>query len=55
MYGYICPNCGAHLDPGERCDCIEEKERNRETVMKMSKILEVGKNGQMKIMFEEAV
>ena len=16
-----CPNCGAHLDPGERCDC----------------------------------
>ncbi len=17
----ICPDCGAHLDPGERCDC----------------------------------
>lgn len=22
---WICPKCGAHLDPGEKCDC--EKER----------------------------
>lgn len=22
----ICPGCGAHLDPGERCDCQNEKE-----------------------------
>ncbi len=22
MYNrYICPECGAHLDPGEPCDC----------------------------------
>lgn len=21
-----CPLCGAHLDPGERCDCQDEKE-----------------------------
>lgn len=21
MYGWICPWCGGHLDPGERCDC----------------------------------
>lgn len=20
-----CPNCGAHLDPGEQCDCQEEE------------------------------
>lgn len=20
-----CPLCGAHLDPGERCDCAKEK------------------------------
>lgn len=20
-----CPDCGAHLDPGERCDCYQEK------------------------------
>lgn len=24
---YICGYCGAHLDPGERCDC-QEKHRN---------------------------
>lgn len=22
MYGYICPECGCYLDPGEKCDCI---------------------------------
>ena len=21
MYGYICPDCGDHLDPGDRCGC----------------------------------
>ena len=20
-----CPDCGAHLDPGERCDCNEKE------------------------------
>lgn len=20
-YYWTCPNCGANLDPGERCDC----------------------------------
>lgn len=20
-YYWTCPNCGAHLDPGEKCDC----------------------------------
>lgn len=22
-YYQTCPGCGAHLDPGERCDCRE--------------------------------
>ena len=22
-YWNICPDCGAHLDPGEKCDCKE--------------------------------
>ena len=21
-YYRTCPDCGAHLDPGERCDCV---------------------------------
>ncbi|WPB40205.1 hypothetical protein DEGADCKI_01524 [[Clostridium] scindens] len=21
-----CPRCGAHLDPGEQCDCQEQEE-----------------------------
>lgn len=24
MYGYICPCCGDHLDPGEKCECRDE-------------------------------
>ena len=25
MYAYICEKCGAHLDPGERCDCLDKQ------------------------------
>ena len=25
MYARICPDCGAYLDPSERCDCSIEK------------------------------
>ena len=24
----ICPYCGAHLDPQERCECQEEEQNN---------------------------
>ena len=24
-YSRTCPHCGAHLDPGERCDCRDEE------------------------------
>lgn len=30
MYGWICPWCGGHLDPGERCDCREYAELQEE-------------------------
>ena len=25
----ICPDCGATLDPGEKCNCREEEERKQ--------------------------
>lgn len=25
-YFKVCPHCGAHLDPGEVCDCRDEEE-----------------------------
>ena len=25
MYYWTCPDCGANLDPGERCDCKDTK------------------------------
>ena len=29
-YYNTCQNCGANLDPGEICDCENERERKRE-------------------------
>ena len=26
MYGWTCPDCGANLDPEEKCDCKENKD-----------------------------
>lgn len=25
MYFNICEKCGAHLDPGEKCECAESE------------------------------
>lgn len=32
MYNYRCGNCGAYLDPGERCTCQSTHERNLQMV-----------------------
>lgn len=29
-YYNTCPNCGSNLDPGEKCDCEDEKAREQE-------------------------
>ncbi len=49
MYGYICPDCGAHLDPGEKCDCLDKKVAVREKKETKPIVITVGKNGQLKI------
>lgn len=44
MYFRICPDCGAKLDPGEHCDCLEQK-YNKEK--EMSDMFTTGADGQM--------
>ncbi len=29
-YYNTCPNCGSNLDPGEKCDCENEKAKEQE-------------------------
>lgn len=41
---YICDYCGAHLDPGEKCDCQREDERLKETWRRLTS---EDKNGQI--------
>ena len=38
MRNYICPDCGAYLDPGEVCDCKEKPLPMAETPGAASKI-----------------
>ena len=47
-----CPICGANLDPGEPCDCQEEKEQETE---KFQNMLRVGRNGQIQFNFLQEV
>lgn len=35
MYYNVCPDCGANLDPGEKCDCRKEKMRREEAYRRM--------------------
>lgn len=53
MYARICPECGCYLDPGEKCDCEEEREKEQEQIKKrrndVQKLLTIEKNGQYRI------
>lgn len=42
---YKCQLCGANLDPGEKCDCLREKNRKHE----IGKMLAVSDDGQLYI------
>ena len=35
MYGYICPECGCYLDPGEKCDCKDEEKMREERIARL--------------------
>lgn len=36
MYYHICPYCGAALDPGERCDCQDPAQEQKEILITCS-------------------
>ncbi len=44
-----CPLCGANLDPGEPCDCQEEKELEGERLRRIQGMLKAGKDGQLRM------
>ena len=46
-----CPRCGAHLDPGEHCDCQANKEpvAAKITVKRADEMLRMEKNGQFRL------
>ncbi len=46
MYYNECPQCGAYLDPGERCDCEEERQKQTDRIISMMKI---NKDGQYEL------
>lgn len=37
-YYRVCPDCGSHLDPGERCDCkTSEKPSNHRQLIRWAR------------------
>lgn len=50
MYYRVCSICGASLDPGERCDCLEIRKKQLENIQRFIK---PGKNGQFVMNFQE--
>lgn len=52
-YYKVCPLCGSHLDPGEKCTCQKDREREaaerEQRELKMQRYFTVDDNGQMKL------
>ena len=47
----VCPLCGCNLDPGEPCDCQEEKKKQENYIERHTK---VEKSRQMAFVFDGA-
>lgn len=60
-YYITCPFCKANLDPGETCDCREEKGqgaregRSEDAAQGFHKMMVVGRGGQMRMNFMQEV
>lgn len=51
MYYRECDNCGANLDPGEKCDC---REIERAKQIEYEKSVEQEDSGQFRLIWEVA-
>ncbi len=53
MHRYICPECGAYLDPGEKCDCRDERikrmKKRKANNLKMDELMEVEECSQIEL------
>lgn len=49
-YYNTCPRCGAHLDPGESCDCEQKIEKERK---KQQRLTKADRTGQLTFCFKE--
>lgn len=47
----ICSKCGAHLDPGEPCDCESKQEEQSQFFAKRMRVNR--KTGQYSLVFDE--
>lgn len=51
MYAWICPECGAYLDPGEKCTCHEELEKKKSEAEKFMPEIKEERSGQLSFSF----
>lgn len=49
MYGRTCPDCGANLDPGEKCDCKKEEKQISDHFANVGKMIGVGLGAEREI------
>lgn len=49
VYYRECPDCGSSLDPGERCDCRDERKKKEDEVREY---LKIGERGQYRLDFD---
>lgn len=49
MYYNVCPDCSAHLDPGEECDCKKEQMKRQQILQEQKDKIVIEKNGQLRL------
>lgn len=48
-YYWTCPYCGANLDPGERCDCKDNDNHKKPSIVDNYKFVQGGEKENVKV------